>query len=110
MATFQDFQKVEVRVGEIVAVEDFPDAKVPAYKLTIDFGPKLGTKRSSAQLTKHYMKEDLLGKRVLALVNIPPKQVGQFLSEVLTLGVPDTAGEPVLAVPEKDVPLGGKLY
>lgn len=111
MATSDDFSKLDIRVGKIIAVEDFPEAKKPAYKLTIDFGPEVGTKRSSAQLVKHYTKEELVGKKVLGVVNFPPRQIGPFLSEVLTLGVPDAEGECVLIIPDKqDAVVGGKLY
>jgi tRNA-binding protein len=111
MATYDDFLKLDIRVGKIIAVDDFPEARKPAYKLTIDFGSDIGTKRSSAQLVKHYKKEELLGKKVMGVVNFPPRQIGPFLSEVLTLGVPDSAHECVLVVPDKDdATLGGNLY
>lgn len=111
MATYDDFVKLDVRVGKIIAVEDFPDARKPAYKLTIDFGPEIGTKRSSVQIVKHYKKEELVGKKVLGVVNFPPRQIGPFLSEVLTLGVPDGDQECILVVPDKDTAIvGGKLY
>ncbi len=111
MATYDDFMKLDIRVGVIIAVEDFPEARKPAYKLTVDFGGEIGKKRSSAQLVKHYKKEDLIGKKVLSVVNFPPRQIGPFLSEVLTLGVPDADHECVLIVPDKDdAIIGGKLY
>lgn len=111
MTTYDDFQNVDIRVGEIVAVDEFPEARKPAYKLTIDFGPEVGTKRSSAQLVKHYKKEELLGKKVLGIVNFPPRQIGPFLSEVLTLGVPDGEHECILIVPDQEeASIGGKLY
>jgi tRNA-binding protein len=110
MITFADFDRVDVRVGRIVRAEVFPEARKPAYKLTIDFGPAIGTKRSSAQLTRHYETSALEGRLVLAVVNFPPRQIGPFMSEVLTLGVPDGDGAVVLVVPDKDVPLGGKLF
>lgn len=110
MITIDDFQKVDVRVGKILEVQDFPEARKPAYKLTIDFGQDTGIKKSSAQITKNYTKEDLVGKLVLAVVNFPPRQIGPFMSEVLTLGVPDENGEVILIHPSKDVPLGGRLY
>ncbi len=106
---FSDFLKVDIRIGTIVNVEDYPEARKPAYKLEIDFG-SLGKKRSSAQITHHYRKEDLLGKQVLAVVNFPPKQIGKFMSEVLTLGVPDEKGEVVLLEPTLNVPNGGQLF
>ena len=110
MATYNDFLALDIRVGEIIAVDDFPEAKKPAYKLTIDFGSDIGLKRSSAQLTAHYSKADLLGKRVLGVVNFPVRQIGPFMSEALTLGVPDASGECVLISPDEVVPLGGRLY
>ena len=110
MITFSDFERVDIRVGLIVRAEAFPEARKPAYKLTIDFGPEIGTKKSSAQLTRHYQPEALEGRRVLAVVNFPPRQIGPFMSEVLTLGVPDADGSVVLVVPDKPVPLGGKLF
>ena len=109
MATIEDFQALDIRVGRVVEVEDFPQARKPAYKLTIDFGP-LGLKRSSAQLTALYRREDLRGRLVVAVVNFPPRQIGPFVSEVLVLGAPDEAGNVVLLAPERDVPLGGRIY
>jgi tRNA-binding protein len=108
--TYTDFDKVDVRVGRIVQVDDFPEARKPAYKLLIDFGAELGVKKSSAQATALYSKEALLGRQVLAVVNFPPKQIGPFMSEVLTLGVPDGTGHVVLVVPEREAPLGGRLF
>lgn len=110
MIPFADFEKVDVRVGRVIAAERFPEARKPAYKLTIDFGEDVGTKRSSAQLTTHYTPEALVGRLVLAVVNFAPRQIGPFMSEVLTLGVPDTAGAVVLIAPDEDVPLGGRLF
>ena len=110
MITFADFERVDIRVGRITRVDLFRESRKPAYKLVIDFGAELGTRRSSAQLTRHYAAEDLVGRLVLAVVNFPPRQIGPFMSEVLTLGLPDSAGAVVLAVPDKDVPLGGKLF
>lgn len=111
MSTYDDFVKLDIRVGKIIEVEDFPQARKPSYKLTIDFGSEIGIKKSSAQLVKHYKKEDLLNKKVLGVVNFPPRQIGPFLSEVLTLGVPDSGHECVLIVPDKEeAVLGGKLY
>lgn len=104
-----DFLKVDIRVGTIVCVEDFPEARKPAYKLEIDFG-NLGRKRSSAQITHHYSKEELIGKQVIAVVNFPPKQIGKFISEVLTLGLPDDNGDVVLLEPNLRVPNNGKLF
>ncbi len=109
MATIEDFQALDLRVGRVVEVEDFPQARKPAYKLTIDFGP-LGLKRSSAQLTALYRREDLRGRLVVAVVNFPPRQIGPFVSEVLVLGAPDEAGNVALLALERDVPLGGRIY
>ena len=108
--TFDDFMKVDVRVGTIVAVEPFPEARKAAFKLKIDFGPAIGVKKSSAQITKHYTPEMLVGRQVAAVVNFPPRQIGKFMSEVLTLGFPDEAGEVVLIGPGHKVPDGGRLY
>lgn len=110
MANIDDFLKLDIRVGKIVKIEDFPEAKKPSYKLTIDFGPEMGIKRSSAQLVDHYTKVDLKGKLVLGVVNLDPRQIGPFISEVLTLGVPDEEHRCILVVPDKNVSLGGKLY
>ena len=107
---FDDFLKVDIRVGRIVAVEPFPQARKPAFKLTVDFGSDIGTKRSSAQITVNHTPEDLVGTLVLAVVNFPPRQIGPFLSEVLTLGVPDANGDVMLIRPDRDVPVGGRLY
>jgi len=107
--TYSDFEKVDIRVGKIVKVEDFPQARKPAYKLTIDFGPEIGIKRSSAQVT-NYSKEELLGKLVMGVVNFPPRQIGPFFSEVLTLGVPDGDGNVILLSPTREVPLGGRMF
>jgi len=108
--TFTDFDRVDIRVGRIVAAEPFPEARKPAYKLTIDFGPALGTRRSSAQLTQRYAREELEGRLVIAVVNFPPRQIGPFMSQVLTLGVPDETGAVVLLSPDHDVPLGGRMF
>ena len=108
--SFDDFLKVDIRVGTIVAAEPFPQARKPAYKLTIDFGPDLGVKKSSAQITQHYTPETLVGRQVAAVVNFPPRQIGPFMSQVLTLGFPDAAGEVVLISPSHTIPDGGKLF
>lgn len=110
MAIFEDFQKLDIRVGKIIEVEDFPEARKPAYKLKIDFGGDVGVKQSSVQIVKNYTKEELQGKLVLGIVNFPPRQIGPFKSEVLTLGVPDANGECVLIQPERTVPIGKKIY
>ena len=110
MATIDDFDKLDIRVGKILSIEDFPEAKKPAYKLTIDFGKEIGNKKSSVQIVKNYNKDDLIGKLVLGVVNFPTRQIGPFVSEVLTLGVPDVDNECVLVVPDKKVPTGGKLF
>ena len=110
MISYDDFEKVDIRVGKIIKVEDFPQARKPAYKLQIDFGPEIGVKRSSAQITKYYTKDELLGRLVMGVVNFPPKQIGPFRSECLTLGVPDEHGNVVLLSPTQDVPIGGKMF
>ncbi|MBB3472487.1 tRNA-binding protein [Sphingomonas sp. RRHST34] len=107
---FDDFLKVDVRVGTIVSAEPYPEARKPAYKLLIDFGAAIGRKRSSAQITEHYAVEELVGRQVAAVVNFPPRQIGKFLSEVLTLGFPDAAGKVVLVAPSERVPDGGRLF
>jgi len=108
--TYDDFQKVDIRVGRITRAEPYPEARKPAVKLWVDFGGDLGEKRSSAQITRHYTPEALIGRQVLAVVNFPPRQIGKVLSEVLVLGLPDTDGEVVLVGPDLVVPLGGKLF
>ena len=108
--TFDDFMKVDIRVGQVVKAEPFPEARKPAYRLTIDFGPDLGVKRSSAQITKHYTLDELYGRKVAAVVNFPPRQIGPMMSEVLTLGFPDADGEVVLIGVDREVPVGGRLF
>ena len=108
--TFDQFRRTDIRVGRIVTADIFAEARKPALKLTVDFGPEIGIRKSSAQITKHYKPEDLPGRLVLAVVNFPPRQIGPMRSEVLTLGVPDEAGEVVLIAPDLDVPIGGRLF
>lgn len=108
--TLEDFHRVDIRLGVIIAAELFVGARKPAIKLRIDFGPEIGEKTSSAQITRHYSPDTLLGKRVIAVVNFPPRQIGKFMSEVLTLGVPDEAGEVVLVSPDQSTPPGGRLF
>lgn len=110
MITYGDFERVDIRVGRIIRAEPFPEARKPAVKLWVDFGPEIGEKRSSAQLTRHYTPQGLVGRQVLAVVNFPPRQIGPVLSEVLVLGVPDEEGQVVLIGPGHEVPLGGKLF
>jgi len=110
MISYSDFTKVEMRVGRIVRADVFPEARKPAYKLVVDFGSDVGQRNSSAQLTDRYKPEDLVGRLVVAVVNFPPRQIGPFMSEVLTLGVPDQNGAVVLLAPDADVPVGGKVF
>ncbi len=108
--TYDIFRQVDIRVGTIVAVDPFPEARRPAFKLTIDFGPDIGLRRSSAQITQHYVADQLIGRQIAAVVNFPKKQIGRFMSEVLVLGFPDANGEVVLIVPSQAVPNGGRLF
>ncbi len=108
--SYDDFARVDIRVGRITKAEPFPEARKPAYKLWVDFGPEIGERKSSAQITVNYTLEELPGRLVMGVVNFPPRQIGPVMSEVLVLGVPDADGEVMLIAPDKDVPLGGRLY
>jgi tRNA-binding protein len=110
MISYADFEKVDIRVGRILSVEDFPEARKPAYKLSIDFGAEIGIRRSSAQIVKHYSKDNLAGSLILAVVNFPTKQIGPFMSEVLTLGVSDENGDVLLIRLDKHAPVGSRMY
>ncbi len=108
--SFDEFLKVDIRVGRITRAEPYPEAKKPAIKLWIDFGPEIGERKSSAQITAHYTPEALIGKQVMAVVNFPPRQIGKFVSEVLVLGLPDSNGQIVLLAPDQTVPQGGRMH
>lgn len=110
MISYGDFQQVDIRVGRITRAEPFPEARKPAIKLWVDFGAEIGEKRSSAQITRYYTPDELIGRQVLAVVNFPPRQIGKVMSEVLVLGLPDQDGEVVLIAPDRDVPLGGRMF
>ena len=110
MISWDDFEKVDIRVGRVVRAEPFPEARRPAIKLWVDFGAELGERKSSAQITRHYDPATLVGKQVLAVVNFPPRQIGKFMSEILVLGVPDVDGEVVLIAPDQPVSEGGRMY
>lgn len=107
---FDDFLKIDIRVGKVLRAEPYPEARKPAIKLWVDFGPDIGQKKSSAQITEHYTPEELVGRRVLGVVNFPPRQIGKFMSECLVLGVPDENDAVVLISPDQDVPVGGRMY
>ncbi len=109
MATIEDFERIDMRVGRVVSVEDFPEARTPAWKVEVDFGPQIGIKRSSAQIT-NYGREELVDRLVVAVVNVPPRRIGAFVSEVLLLGAPDEAGRVILLRPDSDVPAGGRVF
>ena len=108
--SFDDFMKVDIRVGKVTRAEPYPEARKPAIKLWVDFGGDIGEKKSSAQLTRHYTPDNLVGRQVMAVVNFPPRQIGKVMSEILVLGVPDSDGEVVLLAPDQDVPAGGRLF
>ncbi|MEN8195585.1 MAG: tRNA-binding protein [Pseudomonadota bacterium] len=108
--TFDDFLKVDIRVGTVVRAEPYPEARQPAFKLWVDFGPEIGERKTSAQITRHYDLDGIVGKQVVAVTNFPPKQIGKFMSEVLVLGIPDEDGEVVLLAPNRKVPDGGRMY
>ncbi len=107
---YEDFVRVDIRAGRVIAAEPYPEARKPACKLWIDFGPDIGQRKSSAQLTENYSTDELVGRQVMAVVNFPPRQIGKFMSEVLVLGVPDQDGNVVLIAPDRGVPIGGRMY
>ncbi|MCY4259211.1 MAG: tRNA-binding protein [Rhodobacteraceae bacterium] len=107
---FDDFMKVDIRVGTVTRAEDYPEARVPAIRLWVDFGAPIGIKKSSAQITRHYEPENLVGRQILAVVNLPPRQIGKVCSEILVLGLPDVNGDVVLIRPDQDVPIGGRMH
>jgi len=107
---FDDFQRVDIRVGRVIAAEPFPEARKPAIKMRVDFGPDIGERKTSAQVTEHYTPEALVGRQVLAVINFPPKQIGKYMSECLVLGAPDADGQVVLLRPDREVPLGGRMF
>ncbi|MDH5411910.1 MAG: tRNA-binding protein [Alphaproteobacteria bacterium] len=108
--TFDDFLKVDIRAGTVVRAEPYPEARHPAIKLWVDFGPEIGERKTSAQITRHYDTDSIVGKQVIAVTNFPPKQIGKFMSEILVLGMPDEDGEVVLLTPDKKIPDGGRMY
>jgi tRNA-binding protein len=108
--SYDDFEKVDIRVGRVVDVQDFPEARKPAFKLWVDFGPDIGIKKTSAQVTQNYTHDSLNGRLVAAVINFPPRQIGKYMSEILVLGFPDANGNVTLIAPDKDIPLGGRLY
>ena len=108
--SYDDFEKVDIRVGRVVDVQDFPEARKPAFKLWVDFGPDIGIKKTSAQVTQNYSHDELKGRMVAAVINFPPRQIGKYMSEILVLGFPDANGNVTLIAPDKDIPLGGRLY
>jgi tRNA-binding protein len=108
--TFDDFMKVDIRVGRVIEAEPYPEARKPAIKMKVDFGGEIGVKKSSAQVTAHYTPEALIGRQVMAVVNFPPRQIGKFMSEVLVLGAADASGDVVLIAPDQDVPIGGRMH
>lgn len=110
LVSYEDFTRLDIRVGTILRTEDYPEARTPAFKMWIDFGPEIGEKKTSAQVTKHYSHDQLAGRQVAAVVNFPPRQIGKFMSEVLVLGFPDAEGDVVMIAPDQNVPDGGKLY